>query len=149
MTMLTIEKTNNYKKTNRDEKKRLHSTHGLALALEDVSSSHLSWTNASGTNGGKTAIELCSEWNTSKAVTGASWMLPSMAQWNTMINTAGDRSTLRQGFTSVGGTNMSSNLYWSSSEYEHPSTNDYAWAYSFNDEDTRDWFWEYKGQAKC
>lgn len=81
-------------------------THGLALALEDVSDTHLSWDNSLNDNNGKTAAEWCSEWNTSKAVTGASWMLPSAAQWEAMGATSSTSLALRDGFTSVGGTNV-------------------------------------------
>ena len=80
-------------------------THGLALALADEG--EMTWATAVGTCSGK---------NTSAAVPGASWMLPSQVQWNKMISAAGSYTALRDGFSSVGGTNMSSYYYWSSTE---------------------------------
>ncbi len=103
-------------------------THGLALALEDVSSNTLSWDNSRSNNNSMTAAEWCSACNTSKAVTGATWLLASKDQWDYMLgaNGAGSYTALRDGFTSVGGTNMQSVGYWSSTE---DSSN--AWIYAF------------------
>ena len=80
-------------------------THGLALALADEG--EMTW---------ETAVGTCSGKNTSAAVPGASWMLPSQVQWNKMISAAGSYTALRDSFSSVGGTNMSSYYYWSSTE---------------------------------
>ena len=80
-------------------------THGLALALADEG--EMTWA---------TAVSTCSGKNTSAAVPDASWMLPSQAQWNKMISAAGSYTALRDGFSSVGGTNMASYYYWSSTE---------------------------------
>ena len=96
--------------------------HGLALALSDISSYGNSWDNSSTNNGGKTAAELCSAWNTSKAVTGATWKLASLSEMNLMINAAGGYAALRDGFSAVGGTNMIDDYYWVSDE----SSADYA-----------------------
>ena len=82
-------------------------THGLALALADEG--EMTWATAVGTCSGK---------NTSAAVPGASWMLPSQVQWNKMISAAGSYTALRDSFSSVGGTNMSSYYYWSSTEID-------------------------------
>ena len=41
------------------------------------------------------------------AVSSAEWMLPTMDQWDTMITAAHGFANLRDGFASVGGTNMS------------------------------------------
>ena len=98
-------------------------THGLALALTDESS-EMQWS---------TAIITCFAKNTLLAVTDASWMLPSMAQWNQMIDAAGSYTALRDGFSSVGGTNLQSdhfNFYWSSTELV--SVN--VWIYYFYDD---------------
>ena len=102
-------------------------THGLALALTDESSSGMYWNDA------KTA---CTNKNTSATVESASWMLPSKDQWNKMIdackNVLGDNNDsrdLRDGFTSVGGSNMESKDYWSSTEYENDSNK--AWMFNF------------------
>ncbi|MBQ2188718.1 MAG: hypothetical protein II401_09230, partial [Bacteroidales bacterium] len=91
---------------------------GLALALADESDL-TNW---------NLAKSICEAKNTSLTVTGASWMLPSRAQWNTMISAAGSYTALRDDFSSVGGTNMQEQLYWSSSMLDDSS---YAWSYSF------------------
>ena len=94
--------------------------HGLALALTDEGSSGMAWEAA------KTA---CTSKNTSAPVSSASWMLPSTAQWNTMFSAAGSYTSLRDGFTSVGGSNLESDWYWSSTE----NGSDSAWLYYFDD----------------
>ena len=101
-------------------------THGLALALTDESSNGMYWNDA------KTA---CTNKNTSATVESASWMLPSKDQWNKMIDacknvlgTNNDSRDLRDGFTSVGGSNLESKDYWSSTEYVSP---DEAWMFNF------------------
>ena len=80
--------------------------HGLALALNDESSS-MDW---------ETSMTTCStNKNTSTPVTDAFWMLPSMAQINTMIDACEYSSYLRNSFSRTGGTNMQG-YYWTSSE---------------------------------
>ena len=59
--------------------------HGLAIALEDVSNEKLTWNNSGNNNESKTAAEWCSAWNTSKAVTGGTWRLPSISDWQYMF----------------------------------------------------------------
>ena len=94
-------------------------SHGLALSLSDVSTADYSWA---------TAISACA--NKTPAVTNASsWMLPSQAQWNKMITAAGSHNALRTGFSGVGGTNLNSGTYWSSTNH---TTDGNAWAYKFN-----------------
>ena len=64
---------------------------------------------------------------------GAQRMLPSQTQWQTMgaIEGGTSWSALRDGFNGVGGTNLSKNYYWSSTEFEIiPS---YAWMFDFDD----------------
>ena len=56
------------------------------------------------------------------------WFLPTGYQWQLMINAAGGFAALRDGFNSVGGTNMKSDDYWSSTEWN--GNNMYAWAFS-------------------
>ena len=109
-------------------------THGLALALTDESSSGMYWNDA------KTA---CTNKNTSATVESASWMLPSKDQWNKMIDacknvlgTNNDSQDLRDGFTSVGGSNLVSKDYWSSTEYEYDSSE--AWMFNFD----YDWWYD-------
>ena len=103
--------------------------HGLALALTDETTdetwkwgTRLAW---------QEAINLCSAKNTSTPVTGATWLLASKDQWDYMLgaNGAGSYTALRDGFSSVGGSNMQSGLYWSSTEHG----SDEAWCYVFND----------------
>lgn len=83
-------------------------SHGLALALTDEG--QMAWGAA------KTACNTTK--NTSTPVTGATWLLASMDQWNYMLGTdgAGSSTDLRDGFTSVGGSNLESGEYWSSTE---------------------------------
>ena len=93
-------------------------THGLALALADE-----------GEMGWDAAQTACSNKNTSLTVTNTSWMLPSQNQWNTMITAAGSDTALRNGFSSVGGTNIQVGNYWSSTA--NPGS--VAWIYRFAD----------------
>ena len=93
--------------------------HGLALALTDESSSGMNW------NAANTA---CTNKNTSATVESASWMLPSRTQWETMGATSSTYTTLRNGFTSVGGSNLQSGYYWSSTGV----ASYYAWSYNFD-----------------
>ena len=112
--------------------------HGLALALEDMSTT-LTWDNSGANNDGKTAAEWCSAWNTSKPVTDAEWLLASKDQWDYMLGTngAGSYTDLRDGFDpSVGGTNMKKGHYWSSTE----DGTDNAWDYYFGNFGGGDWF---------
>ena len=110
-------------------------THGLALALSDVSANQLSWDNTYANNAGKTAAEWCSDWNTTKTITGGTWMLPSKDQWNKMINacknvlgTKNDYRDLRDGFNGISGaSNLQSAYYWSSTEVN----SDNAWECNF------------------
>ena len=89
--------------------------HGLALALADE-----------GTKAWSTAMTICAAHT--PAITDGTWKLASKDEWNSMISAAGSYSALRDGFSSVGGTNMKSNAYWSSTEYEE----DCAWGFYFN-----------------
>ncbi len=90
---------------------------GLALALSDVTyenNSRMNWENA-----------LTAAPAHTPTVSGASWMVPSKAQWTTMFNAAGSSINLRLGFSSVGGTNMQAADYWSGTEYSSSE----AWSY--------------------
>lgn len=107
-------------------------TNGLAIALENVSSSSLSWNNSGSNNGSKTAAEWCAAWNEStspKKVTGGTWRLPTIIDWQYMLIGCGatgtavadPRSTYMKydGLTSylsaAGGGTLTS-FYWSSTE---------------------------------
>ena len=95
-------------------------THGLALSLSNVSTANYYWA---------TAISACA--SKTPAVTNASsWMLPSKDQWTKMIDAAGGYKALRNGFSGVGGTNLNSGTYWSSTDY---TTEGNAWAHKFKD----------------
>ena len=89
--------------------------HGLALALADESSSKMTWNTAQSTCSGKTPT-----------ITGGTWKLASQDEWNQMINAVGGYAALRDGFSIVGGTNMQSDYYWSS------TTTGYDCAYGCN-----------------
>ena len=89
-------------------------SNGLALALADEG--QMNWS---------TAISTCAAHT--PAFTGGTWKLASKDEWDNMINVAGF-ATLRDGFTSVGGSNLQeSGLYWSSTERNAS----YARYYSF------------------
>ena len=70
--------------------------------------------------------------------TGTSaWFLPSAGQWDKMVNacknvlgTNNSFKDLRDGFNGVGGTNLQSNYYWSSTELSFEK----AWGIMFDDE---------------
>lgn len=63
--------------------------------------------------------------------TGTSaWFLPSAGQWAKMATAAGGYIALRDGFSSVGGTKMRKEFYWSSTE----RTAILAWFYNFEDD---------------
>jgi len=100
--------------------------HGLALALSDEGS--MNWTTAKSTCEGKSAV------------TNAAWQLPSKYQWTKMIDacknvlgTKNDYQDLRDGFSGTNGISGASNLqsdsYRSSTEYEGDSND--AWVFNF------------------
>ena len=105
--------------------------HGLALALADESSTMI-WSDAC------TACNTTK--NTSTPVTAATWLLASKDQWDYMMgsNGAGSYTALRDGFTSVGGSNLQSNMYWSSTESESDSSQ--AWYHYFYSDNW--WYWD-------
>ena len=101
-------------------------TNGLALALNDKG--EMIWSEATGTSGAAAHTPAA-------PTTTSSWMLPSKDQWNKMIDacknvlgTNNDFQDLRDGFTSVGGSNLKSKDYWSSTEYYY----DEAWMFNFD-----------------
>ena len=89
-------------------------SNGLALALTDEG--YMDWSTAQTTCAAHTP-----------AFTGGTWKLASKDEWDNMITAAGSYTDLRDGFSSVGGTNMLSN-YWSSTE----SNAEGAWYYYFD-----------------
>ena len=110
--------------------------HGLAIALEDVSNKDLTWNNSGSNNNNKTAAEWCSAWNTSKAVTGGIWHLPSIKDWQYMFIGCGASgsysdnpnqmscSELASKLNTAQGDALQTGYYWSSTEATSP---DYAW----------------------
>ena len=84
--------------------------HGLALALADEG--QMNWS---------TAISTCAAHT--PAFTGGTWKLATQDEWNKMIDACknvlgnnNDYQDLRDGFSSVGGSNLQSYYYWSSTE---------------------------------
>ncbi len=94
-------------------------THVLALALTDEG--QMDWS---------TAITTCAAHT--PAVPCGTWKLASQDEWNQMISGAGGYAALRDGFSSVGGTNMQSAVYWSSTE---GPVNTIAYRYKFSSGD--------------
>ena len=92
--------------------------HGLALALADEQ----------GTMNWSTAMETCAAHTA--PFTGGTWKLATKDEWDNMISTAGGDIYLRQGFNSVGGTDMQQDTYWTSTEYEDDSSA--AYCYDFD-----------------
>ena len=102
--------------------------HGLALALTDEAST-MAWDAAN------TACNTTK--NTSTPVTNARWLLASKAQWDYMMgaNGAGSYTALRDGFSSVGGSNLKQSNYWSSTQYDSSNARYYdfyngVWSYA-------------------
>jgi len=78
-------------------------SNGLALALTDEG--QMDWSTAQTTCAARTP-----------AFTGGTWKLATKDEWDNMISAAGSHTDLRDGFSSVGGTNMLLDCYWSSTE---------------------------------
>ena len=76
--------------------------------------------------------------------TGTSaWFLPSAGQWAKMATAAGGYIALRDGFSSVGGTKMRKEYYWSSTERNAIM----AWFYNFEDDNNHpDGHWHIDGK---
>ena len=91
-------------------------SNGLALALTDEGK--MNWSTAQTTCAAHTP-----------AFTGGTWKLASKDEWNNMTSAAGNYTALRDGFSSVGGTDMQSDDYWSSTE----NGSNYAWNYYLSD----------------
>ena len=81
--------------------------HGLALALTDE-----------GTMDWSAAVSTCAAHT--PAFTGGAWKLATEDEWNNMISAAGNSQTLRDGFSSVGGSNLQFKGYWSSTDSTTP-----------------------------
>ena len=116
--------------------------HGLAIALEDVSNDQLTWNNSGSNNESKTAAEWCSAWNTSKAVTGGTWRLPSISDWQYMFIGCGASESYSDNPSQMSYSGLASKLttaqgdalpvnddYWSSTV----ASPDYPWTVLFGD----------------
>ena len=92
---------------------------GLALALNDEGA--MDWYSA---------VSACD--NHTPAIAGGTWKLATQAEWNNMINANGVAG-LRDGFTSVGGSNLiqGHKVYMSSTDVAN-SSGQAAYAYDFN-----------------
>ena len=97
--------------------------HGLALALADESSA-MDWSTAINTAAAHTPT-----------VTGGIWKLATKDEWNNMFTGAGGAATLRTSFSGVGGSNLDSDYYWSSTESD--SSN--AWMFLFSNGSDGSW----------
>ena len=104
--------------------------HGLALALADEGQMNCS-----------TAISTCQ--GKTPTVTGCTWKLATKDEWDNMISGAGGYAALRDGFTSVGGTNLKSNWYWSSTKYN----DSYTYEYFFGEGRQSNWSWANKNTS--
>ncbi|MCR5326384.1 MAG: hypothetical protein K6E37_06515 [Bacteroidales bacterium] len=93
--------------------------HCLALALADEG--QMDWSSAVTTCAAHTPT-----------IPGGTWKLASKDEWDQMINASGGYAALRDGFESVGGTNMQSTVYWSSTE---GPVNTIAYRYIFSSGD--------------
>ena len=94
---------------------------GLALALVEEKGI-ANWSEA---------IDKCAA--KTPTITGGTWKLASEDEWNKMINAAGGRNALRDGFSAIGGSNLKSDgndHYWSSTE---SSNTEKGRRISFND----------------
>lgn len=89
-------------------------SHGLALALTDEG--YMDYSTAQTTCAAHTP-----------AITGGTWKLATKDEWDKMISAAGSTTDLRNGFSSVGVTNMETDVYWASTEYN----SSYAYYYDF------------------
>ena len=118
--------------------------HGLAIALEDTSSSGVAWANAGST---------VSSWADDHKVTGGTWRLPSADDWKYMFQGCGGdsyKADLADGMEfsygdfhtnliAAGGdsADVQSTYYWSSTVYY----SDFVWSYNFSVGS----FWWYNG----
>ena len=93
-------------------------SNGLALALTDEAST-MNWS---------TAITTCAAHT--PAFTGGTWKLATEQEWNNMITAAGSATALRTGFEGVGGSDLQSDDYWSSTEVDSTDAAIYLFSWS-------------------
>lgn len=63
-------------------------THGLAIEMENLSYlsyTTFSWNNTQTQNNGKTAAEIVTAWSTDHAISGGTWRLPTLSDWEFML----------------------------------------------------------------
>ena len=110
--------------------------HGLAIALEDVSSSEYSWADAAGA---------VTTWASDKAVTGGTWRLPSIVDWQNMFIGCGASDPYSDDPSSMSYSELASKLttaqgdalqsygnYWSSTESDPVNSVKYAYLVSIS-----------------
>ena len=110
---------------------------GLALALGDEQNddwNYFTWNSA---------IDACNNKNSSTPIAGATWVLPSNGQWEQMFSAAGGYASLRDGFSSVGGSNMITYWYWSSTREVMEWDLEDEYTYYYFDFDYGEW-WDTK-----
>ena len=123
-------------------------SNGLALALTDIPYFY-TWDKSGSYNEKKTAPEICSALNTSKAVTGGTWKLPSKEEWKQMFSANGGNEESYTGLNTAlgnaGGTALKEgDDYWSSSEVD-----DYdAWLVNLSDGNAS-WNTDGKHYGRC
>lgn len=83
----------------------VNGNNGLALAMADEDVNKLVWSSAITTAAAHIA-----------PFTGGTWKLPTRAEWTNMVIDVSHSVELRDGFSSVGGTNLQADLYWSATE---------------------------------
>lgn len=65
-------------------------THGLAIEMENLSylypsNTIFSWNNSHPQNNGKTAAEIVTAWSADHAISGGTWRLPTLSDWEFML----------------------------------------------------------------
>lgn len=123
-------------------------SHGLALAMSDAGSklkwsisevnahehqyrtsifpyeSGLQYNDTKHNSATYPAFQAAMSYNNGVSPRGCSaWFLPTGYQWNLMFTSVGSSTDLRDSFSSVGGTNMQSAGYWTSTEHNQSFAN--------------------------
>ena len=101
--------------------------HGLAISLSNVKQNGDEGSEKMGPASAKTAA---SSYKRTRPSNCSAWFLASKTQWSNIISTFG-YAVLRDKFGTVGGSNLYSGSYWSSTDGTQDSSN--TWSYSFHD----------------
>lgn len=97
----------------------VNGNNGLALAMADEDVNKLAWSSAITTAAAHLA-----------PFTGGTWKLATQDEWTNMVIDGSHSVELRDGFASVGGTNLQANYYWSATELSSDTSE--AKRYYFN-----------------